>query len=157
MANPLKLLKLKATGFQFIEEIHIDANPKKVWAAVTNPGKWFGFDPDPKKWNKHTMDVTPGGKWISTAKDGTTFMLATVTYIEPGKLLRLIGQIGMTHLPVSNVFIFELQPQKAGKATLLRLGQRTFGFGDADLEERIHGAWKKLLPNIKTAAEKRSR
>ena len=37
MANPLKLLKLKPTGFQFIQEVPIDAAPAKVWKAIHDP------------------------------------------------------------------------------------------------------------------------
>jgi uncharacterized protein YndB with AHSA1/START domain len=157
MANPLKLLDLKVTGFQFIEELPINAKPKKVWSAVVNPGKWFGFDPDPKKWPKHTFDPTPGGQWTVEFPDGAAALFFTVTLVDPLKLLRLSGQMGFTHLPVTCVTIFELQPQNDGKSTLLRLGQRTFGFVDADLQTRITGAWKKLLPNIKTLAEKPSK
>ena len=53
---------------------------------------------------------------------GTESLFATVTHIEPGKLLRVSGSIGLTHLPVTSVCIFELQPKHNGRTTLLRLG-----------------------------------
>lgn len=154
MANPLKMLKLKPTGFQFIEELPIQAPPKKVWASLLKVEKWFRFDPDPKKASKHTFEATAGSRWVSTTWEGNTIFHGTVTYVEPGKLLRLAGQVGATHLPVTTVVIFELQPQADGKTTLLRLGQRTFGLIDADLKTRAANMWKRLLPQLKELAEK---
>jgi len=60
----------------------------------------------------------------------------------------------MTHLPVTTVVIFELQPQAGGKSTLLRLGQRSFGLIDADMKKRSSMMWKHFLPQIKELAEK---
>lgn len=153
MANPLKLLKLKPTGFQFIQELPIDATPKKVWASLLNVVKWFRFDDEPGMGSNQTLEAWPGGRWISESKDGTAALHGIVTHLEPNKLLRLSGPVGLTHLPVNNVFIFELQAKKDGKATLLRFGQRTFGFVDTDLKKRYAGGWKKLLPQLKSLAE----
>ncbi|MGA2440741.1 MAG: hypothetical protein ABSH08_07270 [Tepidisphaeraceae bacterium] len=60
----------------------------------------------------------------------------------------------MTHLPITTVLIFELQPKAGGKSTLLRLGQRSFGFIDADMKQRYAKIWKHLLPQLKELAEK---
>jgi uncharacterized protein YndB with AHSA1/START domain len=154
MANPLQILDIKPAGFQFIEESTINATPKTVWEVVLNPGKWFGFDPDPAKWSKHTFKGEVGGQWIVETPAGTKFLYATIAYMEPGKLIRMSGQFGFSHLPVTCVSIYEFVPQNDGKATLLRVGNRVFGMIDAELETRFRNAWKKLLPNIKAAAEK---
>lgn len=153
MANPLKLLKLKPTGFQFIQELPIDAPPKKVWASLLNIGKWFGFEPDRADWAKSTLEAWPGGRWFSETKDGEERLNAIVTLIEPGKLLRMSGPIGMSHMPVNSVYIFELQPRNDGKGTLLRFGQRTYGFLTPDVKKNFGGGWKKLLPQLKELAE----
>jgi uncharacterized protein YndB with AHSA1/START domain len=154
MANPLKMLKLKPTGFQFIQEVSVNAPPRKVWSALLNVGKWFVFDRTGGNWPKSKFEARTGGQWIMTHKDGSTDLVATVTRVEPQKLLRLTGPIGLSHLPVCNAFIFELQPQKDGKATLLRLGQRTFGLLDTDVKTRYATVWKRLLGQIKDVAEK---
>ncbi len=154
MANPLKELSLKPIGFQFIQELPIDAPPEKVWAALLNVGDWFRME-DGRPRPKTTLDARPGGQWLSYAADGTASLFATVTLVEPKKLLRLAGQIGMSHLPVTHVVIFELQPRAGGKATLLRLGQRSFGFMEEDTEKRMQGGWGQLLPQLKEAAEKK--
>ena len=154
MANPLTILSLEPKGFQFIQEIPIAATPEKVWAALQNVGNWFIFDPDPAKRPKHILEMRPGGRWTMEFPDGTIDLNATVTRIEPNKLLRVSGHFGMSHLPVTTVLIFELQPEKGGTSTLLRLGQRTFGFLDAEAETRFKGGWAKLLPELKALAEK---
>ena len=155
MANPLQELSLKPLGFQFIQELPINATPEKVWASVLNVGGWFGTDADRSKWAKSTLEATPGGRWIVEGKDGATWLQATVMLVEPNKLLRVAGSMGMTHLPLNNVVIFELQPKDGGKTTLLRLGHRGFGYMDAEVEGKYRGGWAKLLPNIKQMAETR--
>ena len=150
MANPLKMLTLESQGIQFIHETPVSAPPEKVWAAVKNPSDWFYFG---ERRSKHTLDLRAGGQWIAVNKDGSENLFGRVVYLEPGKLLRINGQLGLTHLPVNCVVIFELQPQNDGKATLLRIGMRIFGFIDADVKERYEGAWQKLMGQIKTLAE----
>ena len=60
MANPLKLLKLKPKGFQFIKELPIQASPEKVWSSLINvvihaagvstrAGLRLGKDENPKR------------------------------------------------------------------------------------------------------------
>lgn len=153
MANPLQMLPLVATGFQFIQEIAISAPPAKVWSALTHPGTWFFFNPDPATHAKHTFDLRPGGQWISESKNGNSALIATVLLIEPGTLLRLSGPIGLSHLPLSTVVIFELQPQNDGQSTLLKVCMRSTGLMDAEVETRYQGAWQRLLPQLKAAAE----
>jgi uncharacterized protein YndB with AHSA1/START domain len=154
MANPLKLLKLKPASFQFIQETPVNAPPKKVWAALLNVEGWFRFHPTEAGGPRQKLEAHPGGRWFSEAADGTTFLMAIVTHIEPYKLLRLAGPVGLSHLPVSNAFIFELQPRYDGKTTLLRVGQRTFGLLTSDVKKNYAKGWKQQLSQLKAAAEK---
>jgi uncharacterized protein YndB with AHSA1/START domain len=154
MANPLQLLKLKPVSFQFIEELAIDAAPAKVWKTLLNMNSWFHFDPDPAKWPKSKIDARAGGQVLVTNPAGYSVLFGTVTLIEPGKLLRIGGSIGMSHLPINSVIIFELQPQRGGKSTLLRFCQRSTGLATPDLEKNARRNWKStMLKNLKEAAE----
>jgi len=150
MPEPVKLRKLKAEGFQFIQEIRINASPQKTWKSLLNIGNWFKFDPTEKPRAK--LEPWVGGRFYREEPSGEAALHGIVTYFQPNKLLRLSGPIGMSHLPVSNAFIFELTPDKKG--TILKLCQRTFGYMDPDLKNRYQGGWKKLLPQLKALAEK---
>ena len=153
MANPLKLLKLKPAGFQFIQEIPIDAPPAAVWKALLDVGTWFRFDDVP---DFPTMMLEPrvGGLLTSSNADGSVQMFSgIVAHLEREKLLRINGPMGMTHLPAMNVMIWELQPQQGGRATKLRFCQRAFGYITADLQKNFKGGWKQLWPQLKALAE----
>ena len=154
MANPLKLLKLKTQGFQFIQEIPIDAPPAKVWKALLNVGVWFRFD-NPELGHPN-MKIEPhiGGRFMSEAKDESR-LFGFVAHIEPNKLLRINGPMGMTHLPVSNVMIFQLDPMAGGKKTLLRFCQRAHGMMTPNMAKNYQGGWKQLFPRLKKLAEKK--
>ena len=155
MANPLKLLKLKATGFQVIQEVPVDAPPARVWTAVLDFPGWFVFGGDAAPPRRMTVEPRVGGHWIEHLPDGGAMLNTTITHIEPNKLLRMSGPMGLTHLPVNNVFIFELQPKGAGQTTLLRFCQRTFGFVTTDQKKKYQHGWSQLLPQIKALAERR--
>lgn len=154
MPQPLKMLKLKPTHFQFIQELKIDAPPKRVWQTILNVDGWFGFTSGDTK-SKRTLEPWVGGRFFAEdASDGSSSLYMVVTYIQPEKLLRLAGPMGMSHVPTNNVFIFELQPEKDGKATLLRFCQRTFGYLTEDVGKNYQGGWKQLFGQLKTLAEK---
>jgi uncharacterized protein YndB with AHSA1/START domain len=153
--NPLKILKLKPAHFQFIQELKIDAPPKRVWAAILDVGGWFRFGPGKEDKTKRKLEPWVGGRFIAEdPSDGSSSLHTVVTYIEPGKLLRMTGPMGMSHVPAHNVFIFELQPR--GTGTLLRFCQRTFGYLTANVSRDYQGGWKQLFAQLKTLAEKRS-
>ena len=154
MANPLKMLKLKPTGFQFIHEIKIDAPPSAVWKALLDVGTWFRFDNVPD-FPAMKLDPRIGGLLTSSNGDGSVQMYSgMVAHIERGKLLRINGPMGMTHLPAMNAMIWELQPRNDGKATTLRFCHRSFGYITADIKKNFQGGWKQLWPQLKALAEK---
>jgi uncharacterized protein YndB with AHSA1/START domain len=152
MANPLKELDLSVQSFQLIQEIPIAAPPEKTWKTLTHPNAWF-LRPDAPGM-KSTLELWPGGRWFTESPEGAVSLMAQVTLVEPGKLLRLSGPMGLSHLPIASVMIFELQPRDDGRTTLLRVGHRAIGFMDDDVKGRFGNGWKSLLGSLKTAAEK---
>jgi len=153
MANPLKLLKLKPGGFQFIHEIPIDAPPAAVWRALLDIGTWFRFDEMPDM-PQMKLDPRIGGLLTSSNRDNSVQMYnGMVAHIEREKLLRINGPMGATHLPAMTAMIWELNPRNGGKATTLRFCHRTFGFITADLKKNYQGGWKQLWPKLKALAE----
>lgn len=157
MANPLKMLKLKARGFQFIHELPIDAPPAAVWKALLDVNTWFRFKELPDH-PPMTLDPRVGGVFKAETKDGAFAMLhGVVAHVEREKLLRINGPMGMSHLPVMNAMIWELQPQKNGRATKLRFCQRAFGYMTADIQKNFQHGWNQLWPQLKALAEKKKR
>ena len=139
MANPLKMLKLKSQTVQFIQEVPIDAAPKKVWSSLLNANSWFQFDPT--RLSKHTLELRPGAQWTSENPDGSAVLMGTVVYYEPAaETSATASQLGMTHVPVNSVIIFELQPEDGGKSTLLRVSTPIMGFMDPDIKKRFERA-----------------
>ena len=157
MPQPLKMLKLKPTHFQFIQEVKIDAPPKRVWQTILDVGGWFRFEETDTK-SKRTLEPWVGGRFYGEdPADGSTSLYTTITYLQPEKLLRMSGPMGMSHVPTNNVFIFELQPENDGKATLLRFCQRTFGYLTENVSKDYQGGWKQLFAQLKGLAEKKTR
>ena len=146
--QPLKMLKIKPGGFQFIQQIDIDAPPEKTWKALVSIGKWFNLGPNEGKALK--LEPWAGGRFYAKYGD-IEHLHAIVTYIEPNKLIRFSGQMGMSHVPVLRAFIFQLEPK--GKGTLLKLCHRCYGMIDSEAEGRYRGGWKQLLPKLKAFAE----
>jgi uncharacterized protein YndB with AHSA1/START domain len=152
MANPLKMLKLKPQSVQFILDVPIAAPPKKVWSTLVDPSQWFYFDPARR--GKHSLEVKAGGQWTVENPDGSSALFGHITYLEPGKLIRVSGQLPLSHLAVTGVIIFELQRGKSEKETLFRVGTRMFGHMDPDVKKRFKGGWKQLFGQLKEQAEK---
>ena len=98
VANPLKMLKLKPTGFQFIQELKVNASAKRTWDALLKVEGWFTFNSSMSNKGRK-LEVWPGGRFFNTLPDGTQMYYGIVTHIEPGKLLRLNGPMGNTHMP----------------------------------------------------------
>lgn len=150
MANPLKILKLKPLSFQFIQEVPINAPPAKVWKSILNlPGWWYfkGYDMKP------AGPIKPrAGAQLIIKGPGLEILQGFVTHVEPGKLLRLGGSMGMNHVPVNAAYIFELQPK--GKRTVLRFGQRMFGLLDPDVKKNMQRGWSQLFKQLKALSEK---
>jgi uncharacterized protein YndB with AHSA1/START domain len=151
-AQSLRLLKLKVTVFQFIQELKIDAPPKRVWAALLDMGTWFHFAPGLSKVKAKVEPWVGGRFYAEDTEDGSSSLRMIITYMEPGRLLRLSGPMGLSHLAATHAFIFELQPRRDG-GTLLRFCQRTMGYLTADVAKKYRGGWNQLLPQLKALAE----
>ena len=158
MANALKLLKLKPTGFQLLQEVPIDAPPARVWKAILDADSWFKMDWERAAGVELTLEPRVGGRFMSERRDGSeSRFFGTVAHLEPQKLLRIIGPMGMTHLPVTSSMIWELGPKKGGKATMLRFCHRAYGMMTPDAKKQYSHGWKLFLAQLKTLAEKKEK
>jgi hypothetical protein len=88
-------------------------------------------------------------------KDGSESRLfGFVSHLEPNKLLRIFGPGPMSHLPATCALIWELQPAKGGKATLLRFVERGYGAVTPDIKKSHTQGWKQMFAVLKAMAEK---
>src|SRR4051812_46856569 len=150
MANPLKMLKLKPTFIQIMQEVPIDAPPAKVWRTLMS-GAWFG---DPAR-PSGKIEPKIGGLFTMGRKEGSEARLfGFVLHPGPNKLLRVFGPGPMSHLPATCTLIWELQPEKNGKATLLRFVERGYGAMTPDIKKSHTQGWKEMFATLKGMAEK---
>lgn len=150
MPNPLKMLKLKQNAFQFIMETPIAASPATVWKSLVKVESWWKYPMIAGAAMK--LEPRAGGRFYEAAKGGFEALHGIVMYAAPGKLLRINGSMGLSHLPMTNAIIFELQSQ--GKGTLLWLGHRGAGLMTAGIEKQFKHGWKELIAELKKFAEK---
>ena len=149
MANPLKLLKLKPTNFQILQEIPVKAPPAKVWKTLL-ACKWFEFEPGR---TDCSLEAKIGGRFMMAHRDGSVERLfGFVSHLEPNKLLRIYGPGVMSHLPTSTALIWEVQPAKSG--SVLRFCQRSYGAMTSDAKKSQEKGWKFMHGNLKKLAEK---
>ena len=150
MPDPVKLLTLKPEWFQFIQEVKIDAPPAKAWKSLMDVERWWKFRMFDGK-SRLKLEPWAGGRFHEAGPNGIEALHCFVTYIEPGKLLRMNGPLGMSHLPVNHVFIFELQP--SGTGTVLRFCQRSHGLMTPKVKQSFQGGWPALFKELKKLAE----
>jgi uncharacterized protein YndB with AHSA1/START domain len=149
-------LNVSATGFtsQFREEVKATADD--VWKTLVQLPRW---------WNSsHTysgqasnlsLDAQAGGCWCERWGDGQSVQHGTVVLVMPGRMLRLLGNLGpLQDLPVSGVLTFAVGTQD-GK-TLLRMTYRVAGPADAGLEKLapvVDGVMGEQYKRLKAMAE----
>ena len=82
-------------GFTTAHEVHIHAARNKVWAAAINVGNWWSDD--------HTVDgnasrmsieAEPQGCFCEMFENGGGVVHMSVTFVNPGIILRLTGGLG---------------------------------------------------------------
>jgi DNA-binding transcriptional ArsR family regulator/uncharacterized protein YndB with AHSA1/START domain len=122
-------------------EVRIEAPPARVCEAITTGiGGWWShtfFD------GKVRLEPEVGGRFWEDAGDRAA-LYALVQAIEPPRLLRLSGPMGMTGAVVGSI-AFTLDGAGDGDATVVRLSHRAYGDVDADTEASYGEGWRSLL------------
>jgi len=130
-----------ATGFLVRQEATIDSPPDKVYRALANEvGRW---------WNpEHTysgdaanlsIDARPGGCFCEKLADGGGVEHLVVSYVSPGKVLRMRGALGPLQAHgLAGSLTWSLVP--AGSATRLVLTYSVGGY--------MQGGFDKMAPAV---------
>ncbi len=153
---PAEVIQVSATGFtsQFREELKASADD--VWKTLVQVPRWWnGSHTYSGQASNLSLDARAGGCWCERWADGQSVQHGTVALMMPGKLLRVLGNLGpLQELPVSGVLTFAIGMQD-GK-TLLRMTYRVAGPADAGLEKLaplVDGVMGEQYRRLKAMAE----
>jgi uncharacterized protein YndB with AHSA1/START domain len=125
------------------QELVIAVEPQRAFEALTlQVDAWWAHRFD----SLHsTVRLEPhaGGRFYEEfeQKQGSA-LYATVTYLDPGKKLGLMGPMGMSG-PVLGTISFELEPDTLG--TRLKLSHQIMGAVDDDVRQGYTTGWQELL------------
>lgn len=150
--------ELKAGAFQVVQEVVLPASPEAVYDAATGDisGWWdHHFSEHPKKLY---IEAKPGGGfWEIFDDSGDGVLHATVTFAQRGKVLRMVGPLGLAGRALDMVTTYEFSPDPAG--TKLRVTCNVSGQLDDGLDKIVDAVWRhfivdRLKPYIESGAYK---
>jgi hypothetical protein len=121
-------------GFEVKETAHIASAPEKAYAMLLTPSHWWNSEHTYSRNAANlTLEAHAGGCWCETLPDGGSVQHMTVTYIAPGKILRLRGAIGpFGAMPVEGVMTWTLSG--AGGGTDISLSYAVSGMSAQGVE-----------------------
>ena len=150
-------ISVSATGFTSNFRDELKASPDDVWKALVQLPRWWNASHTYSgQASNLTFDAHAGGCWCERWGNGQSVQHGTVVLAMPGKVLRVLGNLGpLQDLPVNGVLTFAITTQD-GK-TALRMTYRVAGPADAGLEtlapavDRVIGEqYKRLKALIET-------
>jgi DNA-binding transcriptional ArsR family regulator/uncharacterized protein YndB with AHSA1/START domain len=129
---------------QIEQEVGMDAEPDRVFAALVDPDGWWGWGMRHRTLPQTvTLEPKIGGRFYQGEADqGAGSLWATVTHIDPGKQLTLSGTLAMPGA-IAGIVNFDLEPQ--GSGTLLKLQHQAIGPIGEEIRASYTGGWKTLL------------
>jgi uncharacterized protein YndB with AHSA1/START domain len=138
-------------AYEIEAEIRIQAQPPAVWRALTAEiGHWWPhtFTDEPRAIR---LEPVIGGLFYEQFDDGGAGALyATVTYIQPQRILRISGAMGMSGAALY-VKTYRLEPVDGG--TLVRTTASTLGTVSAETLENYRSRGEEVLQALKRFAE----
>lgn len=128
-------VNVSPTGFTSQYRDELKASGGEIWNALVQlPRWWNGSHTYSGQASNLSLDVQAGGCWCERWGDGQSVQHGTVVLALPGRVLRVLGNLGpLQDLPVSGVLTFAITTQD-GKTTL-RMTYRVAGPPDAGLEK----------------------
>jgi hypothetical protein len=132
-------------GFTVFHELDLPGIPTTIFDAMTGDisGWWdHSFSESPQAMY---IEPKPGGGFYEVFDDsGNGALHATVTYVERGKLLRFVGQLGFSGAPLSMVHTVEFSPL-GSDSTRVKLTVRAFGQIATGRPAAVDHAWLHFL------------
>jgi uncharacterized protein YndB with AHSA1/START domain len=117
-----------ASGFFVSNTASVAAKPAAVYAALTEPSKWWEAE---HTWSGEAKNLSlvakAGGCFCERLTTGGEVQHMTVIYADPGKLLRMSGALGpMQSSGVVGTLTFELKPM--GEGTQITMSYSAGGY-----------------------------
>ena len=104
-------------GFDIVSTAIVAAPPAEVYAALAQPGRWWGGDHTYSGDAKNmVIETRAGGCFCETVPaDGSTIEHGRVVYAQPDKTLRVIGALGpLQEMGVTGALSWTLKPVAGG-------------------------------------------
>jgi uncharacterized protein YndB with AHSA1/START domain len=128
---------------ELVAEVRIAAPPETVWAALTTGiGAWWPhtFHDRPKR---IVLEPTIGGRFYEAFDDaGAGALYATVTYVDPGRILRTSGPMGLRGAAMY-VKTFQIEPDADG--TRVRSTASLMGAVDSEMVDSYRAGGEEVL------------
>jgi uncharacterized protein YndB with AHSA1/START domain len=143
-------------GFIVAREVQVAAAPERVYRSyVEDYGRWWHPS---HSWSGDalniTLDARPGGCLCERWAGGAAQHMS-VGYVEPGRVLRLVGGLGpLQRMGLSGTL--NLNFETAGEGTLLKLEYRVAGFDPAGFDKLaplVDGVLGEALDRLRTFVE----
>jgi uncharacterized protein YndB with AHSA1/START domain len=141
-------------SFEVEAEIRIDAGIADVWRALTEDiGAWWphSFTDEPFR---IALEPWIGGRFYEQFDEGGAGALyALVTYLEPGRTLRVSGAMGM---PGARQYVKTYRLESDGDVTVVRTTSSTLGDIPDEMRENYRSGGEGVLAALKQHLEARS-
>jgi uncharacterized protein YndB with AHSA1/START domain len=132
-------------------EIRIAAEPGAVWRALTDDvGRWWPHTFEDRPYAIR-LEPTIGGRFYEQFDgSGAGALYAHVTYLEPGRILRVSGPMGMRGA-VLYVKTYRLEPD--GEATIVRTTASMLGALTDAVREGYRSGGEQVLGALRRFVE----
>lgn len=123
-------------GFTIENRQTVATAPTTAWQVlVADVDRWW---PKDHSWwgaaARLSIDPRAGGCFCEVAADGRQALHMTVSFVDPGKTLRLLGGLGpLQGMGLQGTMEFQLEPASDDAGTVIVLRYRVGGYGPEDL------------------------
>lgn len=135
-----------ATGaFEVTDRLLLPGTPEEIFDAFTGDiSGWWDHSFSGHPYRLYIEPEPGGGFWEIFDKDGNGVLHADVTAAVRGKLLRLVGPLGLAGNALYMVSTLEFEPVDGGH-TVLKLTVRASGQMQEGWEEAVDATWHHFL------------
>jgi len=149
-APPVTVETAEARVVVLTEEIEIAADPRRVYAAITQDiGKWF-WRGENNDLPEASLEPKAGGRWFRDLLDGSTDLYGIVTSLRKDKMIRIDGSIAGKFATAS---VSQIDITPSGTGVTVSVTHRLAGEVDAAEVNDYQEGWRDELASLKQFVE----